>query len=117
MLKNRVFYVLLLITAVMIYIFTNTYYTLLLLAICIVLPVISLVLMLVSGKGLEITADIPGTTEKSSAVFRYIISNRSVMPVAQVMFTVNMENQLTGSGVRRKVNASVGGNLVAFNAG
>lgn len=38
MLKNRVFYVLLLAAAALIYIFTNTYYTLTLLAVCVVLP-------------------------------------------------------------------------------
>ena len=109
MLKNRVFYVLLLLLAVMMYIFTNTYYTLLLLAVCIVLPVISLTLMMIAGNGLKITADIPASVEKSAAGVKYIMNNKSIMPVAQVMFTVGMENQLTGSKIRRKVNATVGG--------
>ena len=54
MLKNRVFYVLLLAAAALIYIFTNTYYTLTLLAVCVVLPVVSLVLMLIAGRGISI---------------------------------------------------------------
>ena len=109
MLKNRVFYILLLLAIVIIYIFTNTYYTLLLMALCIILPVISLVLMLISGKSLDISADVPGTAQKNDVHLSYTMTNKSIMPVAQVMFTVLMENQLTGSTSKRKVNASIGG--------
>ncbi|MCQ4635645.1 DUF58 domain-containing protein [Anaerovorax odorimutans] len=109
MLRNRVFYVLLLLAMAMIYIFTNTYYTLTLLGLCVLLPVISLALMLFSRRGLSIGLEVPGTAEKENAVFTYSFENSSVFPVARLIFLVQMENQMTGSQKTRKVNATVGG--------
>lgn len=109
MLKNRVFYVLLLLAMAMIYIFTNTYYTLTLLGLCILLPVISLVLMLFSRRGLVITLAVPGTAQKDQAVFTYTFVNSSVFPVARLMLQVQLENQMTGSSKTRKVSVTVGG--------
>ena len=85
---NRVFYILLLFAAAGIYIFTNTYYTLLLLALTVVLPLISLVLMLISAKGVSISADIPASCEQQNAVFRYSIKNSSRLPAAMITFEV-----------------------------
>lgn len=109
MLKNRVFYVLLLFAMAMIYIFTNTYYTLTLLGLCIFLPVLSLVLMLFSRRGLTMTLKVPATAEKKDASLTYTFENSSIFPVAQLVFLVQMENQLTGSINQRKINATVGG--------
>lgn len=109
MLKNRVFYVLLLIAAAMIYIFTNTYYTLTLLGLCIVLPILSLVLMLISRRGLSIKLEVPPTADKKDAVLTYTLENSSKMPVAKVAFKIQLENQMTGASKERKVNATVGG--------
>ena len=61
---NRVFYILLLFTAAGIYIFTNTYYTLMLLGLVVLMPLISLALMLVSAKGISISAKVPASCEK-----------------------------------------------------
>lgn len=109
MLRNRVFYLLLLAAMAMIYIFTNTYYTLTLLGLCIVLPLISLILMLFSRRGLTISLEVPGTVEKDQAVFTYTFDNSSRFPVARVAFWVQMENQMTESLKRRKINATAGG--------
>ena len=77
MLKNRVFYVLLLAAAALIYIFTNTYYTLTLLAVCVVLPVVSLVLMLIAGRNITIELNLPQTAEKKESY----LTNRNVVTV------------------------------------
>lgn len=109
MLRNRVFYALLLIAAAMIYIFTNTYYTLTLLGLCIVLPLLSLALMLFSRRGLTILLEVPGTAEKENAVLTYTFENDSIFPVARLAFLIEMENQMTGSQKTRRINATVGG--------
>lgn len=109
MLRNRVFYVLLLLAMALIYIFTNTYYTLTLLGLCTLLPLLSLVLMLFSKRGLTISLTVPGTVEKENAVFTYEFENTSLFPVARVVFTVQMENQMTGSTRTRKISTTVGG--------
>lgn len=105
---NRVFYILLLAAAAGVYIFTNTYYTLMLLALTVILPLISLVLMMLSGRGITVSADVPGSCEKKNAVFRYSIANSSRFPAARVTFEVKLENQLTGAVRRRKVSAAAG---------
>lgn len=109
MLRNRICYILLLITAVMVYIFTNTYHTLLMLAACAAMPVFSLVLMLISRRGLEIELSVPVTADKKDAAFTYTIRNSSRLPVARVTFDIYIENQLTGSGSRRRASATAGG--------
>lgn len=109
MLKNRVFYLLLLLAAAMLYVFTNTYYTLTLLLLCLALPALSLVLMLFSRRGLEMSLNLPGTGEKERVDFSYQLVNASVFPVARLLFQVRMENQMTGSKQTQKVSATVGG--------
>ena len=112
MLRNRVFYVLLLLIMAMIYVFTNTYYTLTLLGLCVVLPLISLVLMFFSRMGLSIALSVPRTVEKAGAVFTYRFENKSVLPVARVALQVCVENQMTGSSLTKKIQATVGGKKI-----
>lgn len=108
MLKNRVFYVLLLLLTALLYIYTNTYYTLILLCLCAALPVLSMLLMLFSRRGLTIELTVPATAEKKDARLTYTLENRSKMPVAKVAFRVYLENQMTGAAKERRVNATVG---------
>ena len=108
MLKNRVFYVLLLAAAALIYIFTNTYYTLTLLAVCVVMPVISLVLRLIAGREIAIELELPQTAEKKAASLTYRISNPGRYPVARITFQIRLENQMTGAFRERRVSATAG---------
>lgn len=108
MLKNRVFYVMLLLLTALLYIYTNTYYTLILLCMCVALPVLSMLLMLFSRRGLTIALTVPATAEKKDARLTYTLENRSKMPVAKVVFRVYLENQMTGAAKERRVNATVG---------
>lgn len=109
MLRNRVFYVLLLLAMAMIYIFTNTYYTRTLLGLCILLPLVSLALMLLSRRGLSINLTVPGTAEKDNAVLTYRFENTSLLPVARLAFRVHLENQMSGSQKDRTISTTVGG--------
>lgn len=108
MLKNRVFYVMLLLLTALLYIYTNTYYTLILLCMCVALPVLSMLLMLFTRRGLTIALTVPATAEKKDARLTYTLENRSKMPVAKVVFRVYLENQMTGAAKERRVNATVG---------
>lgn len=109
MLRNRVFYGLLLLAMAVIYIFTNTYYTLTLFGLCVLLPLVSLALMLLSHRGLSISLQAPAAADKGEAVFTYQFENASRLPVARLGFQVQLENQMSGSQKTRKVSTTVGG--------
>lgn len=108
MIKNRVFYVLLLVAAVLVYIFTNSYYTLTILCACVAAPIISLVLMLIAGRNVSVKIETPATAEKKSAAIRYIITNSGRLPAARVTFNAELQNLMTGAVGGRKVSATVG---------
>lgn len=109
MLRNRVFYGLLLLIMAGIYIFTNTWYTATLLGLCVLLPLISLALMLFSRKGLTIRIEVPASATKEEAEITCTIRNSSFFPAARVTFRVDMENQMTGSGKEKRVSTTAGG--------
>lgn len=109
MLRNRVFYGLMLAGAALIYIFTNTYYTLTLLVLALLLPLLSLALMLLSRGGLSISLDAPDTAAKDRAVLTYTFENTGALPMARIVFLVQMENLMTGGQRARWVHATVGG--------
>lgn len=101
-------YGLLLLAMAVIYIFTNTYYTLTLLAsVCFCL--FPLALMLLSHRGLSISLQAPAAADKEEAVFTYQFENASRLPVARLGFQVQLENQMSGSQKTRKVSTTVGG--------
>lgn len=108
MLKNRLIYICLLIIAVFIYIFTNTYYTLSLLLLVVALPLTSLCLMMISSRSVDIHIDIAPTMEKDEVYFDMTFSNKSFLPVARIIVPVIMENQLTGTSVQKKLYISLG---------
>lgn len=109
MLRNRVFYIMLVLLMTGVYLFTNTWYTLTMLLLCFVLPLLSLGLMLLSRRGLVIRLRVPGTAHKDEAVLTYELENTVFFPVARVSFRVRAENQMTGRRRIRKVNATVPG--------
>lgn len=108
MVQNRVFYGLMLAGAILLYIFTNTYYTLTLLLLIILLPMISLGLMLACRGHLNIRLQVPDTAEKENAVLSYTFENTGAMPIARILFLVEMENLLTGSKSSRWVHGAAG---------
>ncbi len=108
MLQNRVFYGLMLAGAVLLYIFTNTYYTLTLLVLTVLLPLISMGLMLLSRGGLNIRLNAPDTAVKDAAAISYTFENTGSLPLARIVFVVQMENLMTGAKAFRQVHATVG---------
>lgn len=112
MATNRIFYGVLLISMALIYVMTNTWYTLTLLGLCISLPLISLVLMLFSRHGLTLSLSVPLSAEKQNAVLSWRMENASVFPIARLTFRVELENQLTGSRNMRKVSTTIGGRQI-----
>lgn len=108
MVQNRVFYGLLLAGTVLLYIFTNTYYTLTLLILTILLPLISLGLLLACRGRLNIRLQVPDTAEKENALLSYTFENTGAMPVARILFLAELENLLTGSKSSRWIHGAAG---------
>lgn len=109
MLKNRIAYILLIISLAVIYIFTNTYYTLILLVSAVFLIVFSLVLMILSGRGLNISLNMPQTMSKDhDCIIEISTTNESIVPVARVGITISITNMLTNSNASRRMYCTVG---------
>lgn len=109
MLKNRIFYLLLLILTAVIYIFTNTYETLTLLLALMILPLVSLVFMLIAGTRLTLAPEVPDTMTKEQAVFVLQFENHSPFPIARTGLRIILENEMTGLQSQRQVYVSIGG--------
>ncbi|MEG0663382.1 MAG: DUF58 domain-containing protein, partial [Anaerovoracaceae bacterium] len=110
MLKSRIFYGLLLVFSVFLYIFTDSYYTLTLLLVTAVLPLISFGLLLGSKKGLMVEIQVPFSMEKGGEMcFSYQMTNGSFFPAARIEIQLETENQLTFGTSKRKIYTGIGG--------
>lgn len=110
MIKNRICWALLILLAIGVFIFTNTYYAFWLPIAVIVIPLISLVFMLLSAKGFSMELELPQIMEKGvDTSFSYVLKNTSLLPIARVAFLVRTDNQMTLSGSEKKAVSSVGG--------
>lgn len=110
MVRNRVIYFLLLFVTAMIFIFTNTYHTLLLLLVVILLPILSLILQILSRKGLHIRMDIPIVMNRGGDTeFSCFLENQSFFPIARVFMVISWMNQLTFSRGGQRIFASIPG--------
>lgn len=107
MIRNRVLYALLLIVMAGIFVYTNTYFTLLLLVLTIALPILSLILMLISAAGLSVRLSVPYAAEKKEAVISCLFDNYSYLPIARASMDLTLENQITGSVRKKQIIASV----------
>ncbi|MGI6737505.1 MAG: DUF58 domain-containing protein [Anaerovoracaceae bacterium] len=109
MMRNRICWALLLLTAALTFIFSNSYISLLLLLAVIVIPLLSLALLLASRQ-VGLTLRLPETMEKErDTSFSYVIENRSRLPAARVAWRVRVDNQLTFAHREMQTSASVGG--------
>lgn len=108
MLKNRLFYISILIIVSFIYIFTNTYYTFGLLIFVIVLPLISFIFMLISRKSVSIDLKLAPILEKDDVTFTITFKNHSVFPIAGIITWVKMENQFMAVNTHKKIHISLG---------
>ncbi len=101
MIKNRVIYFLLLIASLVLYIFTNVSVTLLIFAVLLFLPLVSLIFMLHSAKSLSVRVDVPHTVYKSEEIIASVVfKNTDILPIAKVRFTLSLTNVLTDETVK-----------------
>lgn len=103
MLKNRIFYVFILLTAILIYIFTNTYYTLTLLLLVIAVPSLSLIFMLFSYRQARIEIEVAPTMEKGDVNFNLVLINNGILPIARLKTVAMIDNQLMDMSVVKKI--------------
>lgn len=95
MLKRRITCILLIISALILYIFDNETITLALLAALIVMPAVSVGMLALSGRDLEVVmAKAPHTGENPA--IRVSIENPNIVPLASVEVEVTCENLRTG---------------------
>lgn len=95
MVKRRIGCILLIISALILYIFDNETVTLALLAALIVMPAISMLLLVLSGKNLRISME--RTTQRSeNPVVKVSISNPDIVPIASAEMEVQCTNLRTG---------------------
>ncbi|MGI6257924.1 MAG: DUF58 domain-containing protein [Anaerovoracaceae bacterium] len=110
MIRNRIIYFILFLLGVLIFVLTNTYHTLLLLLVIIVLPVLSFSLLFLSKGGLKIQVDLPISMERGGeTVFYCHLTNGSFFPIARVVMEISWLNQLTYSSGSQRIRASIGG--------
>lgn len=101
MLKNRVTYFILLLLSLVLFIFTNAYATLLIFALLLLLPIVSLCLMLHSSNRIDISADVPETVFKGDGLTIHVgFKNSDFLPVARLKFTLSLTNILVGETVK-----------------
>lgn len=101
MVKNRVIYLILLVLSLVLYVFTNVFSTLLIFAVLLLLPMVSLLFMLHSSNSLSVEVNVPETVCKGEEMVAEIVfENKDILPVARVRFTLSLTNVLTSESVK-----------------
>lgn len=101
MVKNRFIYLILLVLSLVLYVFTNVFSTLLIFAVLLLLPIVSLLLMLHSSNSLSVSVSVPETVCKGEEpVAEIVFENKDILPVARVRFTLSLTNVLTNESVK-----------------
>jgi len=110
MLMRRVACILLILSAIILYLFANQTVTLALLLAMIVMPLASLGMLALSGKKLSVSMDeAPSTTEHPDRpVMRITVENKDFIPVAKTEMEIVCENLRTGESDSFLINESPG---------
>lgn len=95
MLKRRITWILVILFAAVLYLFANGTETLALLAACIAAPLISILIIMISGRHLTISMDQP-QPERAEDEITLTIRNHDLMPVSNVHVNVSCRNLRTG---------------------
>ncbi len=108
--KNRVLYAVLLLALLLLNLYLNNVYSLLLLLTAVVIPLFSVLFSRLSKDDLSVTLSAPDLAEEhQTAEFVATVQNHSVFPAAAVRGKLMVQNGLTGSAVQRALRASVAG--------
>lgn len=104
MLKFRIQYIILILFAAGLYVFTNAYFSLILFLFFLIFPAFSFALLLLSHKKVTVDFEIPLVIKKEeSAEVKLILKNLSIFPVSGVIVHFTCQNSLTGKVIRKKM--------------
>lgn len=110
MTRNRALYGTLLLAALIFYIFTNSYYALLALLLCVLLPLLALGLLLLGRKGLTLSLELPSLLQKPQPVpVVYALQGARKVVFLRAGWTVQVVNQLTGTRACNRIQCAVAG--------
>jgi len=109
MLKNRIQYLILLLFIVGLYIFTNQYFTFILLLFFIILPSFSFLFLILSYRGVSARFEIPPVIRKAeAAAITFTLESTSFFPVSGAILHILCRNNLTGKENDTKIFCAAG---------
>jgi hypothetical protein len=108
MLKHWISMLALVALAALVYIFSNIYATLIVLIIVVILPLVSALLMLLSVNGVAIELELPAQMSVDDTRFTCVVQNKSIIPIARLSFSLEIDNRLTGRVAQRQLFTTLG---------
>jgi hypothetical protein len=109
MLKYRIQYLILFISILGLYIFTNQYFIFILLLFFSTFPVFSFILLILSCKRITVDFEIPHEIKKSeAALINFTLTNSSFFPVSGAVLYLTCRNNLTGKEKDIKTFCTIG---------
>jgi uncharacterized protein (DUF58 family) len=117
--KRRISWILIIISAALLYLFANETITLALLIICILAPVVSTAVLMLSSDRIGVTLE-PGEITKDGVTFNAVISNQRLMPLAEIEVPVECVHLRTGQSDSLIVNGTSSGRkdkVISITAG
>lgn len=109
MLKYRIQYLILFISILGLYIYTNQYFILILLLFFTISPVISLILLILSYRRVTVDFELPDEIKKSeAALINFTLNNSSFFPVSGAVLYLTCRNSLTGKENHIKTFCTIG---------
>lgn len=106
MVKKRITWVLIILFAAILYLFANGTGTLALLVSCIAAPLLSVLIIFVSGRHMTIALDKVGPDSEEQEI-KLILKNHDLMPVSNVVVNVSCTNLRTGETEQVEVTKSL----------
>ena len=82
---------------VLMHIYINNIYTVMILLFSIFLPLISICICLFSKKNIELILEVPNTLSEKEEILKLHVANKSIMPIASLNICITVFNCLTGT--------------------
>lgn len=110
MVKNRILYALLLLILLVLYVYLNNVYSLLLLLTAIMIPLLSILFCFLSRNGVSMDLKTEDLSEHPETVaFTGTLRNTSLFPAPALRGTLSVQNGLTGTILEKGLRASISG--------
>jgi hypothetical protein len=103
--KRRIAWIIIILSAALLYLFDNETVTLALLVVCVLAPVLSVAVLLLSSDKINVSLE-PGEIADDGICFKTVISNKTLMPLAEIELPVECVNMRTGQKDSVVVNGS-----------